>query len=218
MAKLASAQGPANRFGRGQNAASVIFVRNSQPVILNNTIRSNTVGIADTAAISINANSLNYQLHTDLGRSTGYADALGGFEDNHGPLIVGNRLDNNDINGLVVRGETLTTESVWDDQTITHVLFNQIVVDDFHTYGGLRLQSSADASLVAPDSFQCAGTGWVKSIGPISRRRPLFNRRYLPGYLPDFAQTGTVRKSASRPFERCRFEQNRANILGDIGD
>ncbi|MBT7256111.1 MAG: tandem-95 repeat protein [Planctomycetaceae bacterium] len=144
-----AAVGPANRFGRGQNAPSVIFVRNTQPTILNNTIRNNTTDqVANTAAISINANSLNYQLNTDLGRSTGYADALSGFEDNHGPLIVGNRLDNNDINGMVVRGETLTTEGVWDDQSITHVLFDQIVIDDFHTYGGLRLQSSADASLV----------------------------------------------------------------------
>ena len=149
-----AATGPANRFGRGENTQGVIFVRNSQPTIINNTIRNNAAQTSNSPAISINVNSLNYQLNTDLGRSTGYADALSGFEDNHGPLIVENRLDNNDINGLVVRGETLTTESVWDDQTITHVLFDQVIIDDFHTYGGLRLQSSADASLV------------VKLLGP----------------------------------------------------
>ena len=149
-----AATGPANRFGRGENNQGVIFVRNSQPTFLNNTIRNNASLTTNSPAITINVNSLNYQLNTDLGRSTGYADALSGFEDNHGPLIVENRLDNNDINGLVVRGETLTTESVWDDQTITHVLLDQVVIDDFHTYGGLRLQSSADASLV------------VKLLGP----------------------------------------------------
>ncbi|MEC7565996.1 MAG: Ig-like domain-containing protein [Planctomycetota bacterium] len=143
-------QGPANRFGRGVNAPSVIFVRNSQPVILDNLIYENAGvdGSTNAAAININANAMTNRLVTDRGRSTGFADALPGYEDNFGPLIIGNRLQRNDINGVLVRGETLTTQGVWDDHSITHVLLDQIVVDDFHTYGGLRLQSSGDSSLV----------------------------------------------------------------------
>ena len=49
---------------------------------------------------------------------------------------------------MVVRGETLTTDCVWDDTDIVHVLLNEIVVPNFHTYGGLRLQSSPTESLV----------------------------------------------------------------------
>jgi len=49
---------------------------------------------------------------------------------------------------MVIRGELLTVESVWDDTDIDHVLYDTITVDNFHTYGGLRLQSSTDASLV----------------------------------------------------------------------
>ncbi|MDE0736412.1 MAG: hypothetical protein OSB47_11355, partial [Pirellulaceae bacterium] len=47
------AQGPATRFGREANAESVIFVRNSQPVIVDNTIRNNAGAGTSSAAISI---------------------------------------------------------------------------------------------------------------------------------------------------------------------
>ncbi len=50
---------------------------------------------------------------------------------------------------MVVRGGTLTTQGIWDDTDIVHVVQDQtIYVPDFHTYGGLRLESSATASLV----------------------------------------------------------------------
>ena len=62
--------------------------------------------------------------------------------------MIGNRLSNNEINGMVIRGEVLTTQSIWDDTDITNVLFDTIVVPDFHTYGGLRLQSNPTQSLV----------------------------------------------------------------------
>merc|ERR1711964_569222 len=48
-----------------------------------------------------------------------------------------------------VRGGTLTTEGVWDDTDIVHVLRNErVYVPDFHTFGGLRLESSPTESLV----------------------------------------------------------------------
>ena len=33
-----------------------------------------------------------------------------------------NRLTNNSLNGMEVRGETLTTETVWDDTDIAHIV------------------------------------------------------------------------------------------------
>jgi hypothetical protein len=43
----------------------------------------------------------------------------------------------------------LTTQSVWDDTDIVHVVLDDtIYVPDFQTYGGLRLQSSPRESLV----------------------------------------------------------------------
>ncbi|MCA9225333.1 MAG: hypothetical protein KDA47_06965, partial [Planctomycetales bacterium] len=138
------AQGPVTRFGRGFNEASVIFVRGAQPVIMGNTIRDN-----EAPAMSINVNALNSDLRRDTGRQSGEIDRLEGYRDNQGPLILDNRIGNNDINGIVVRGQTVTTESVWDDTDIVHVVLDDMIyVSDFHTFTGLRLESSPTESLV----------------------------------------------------------------------
>ncbi len=139
-------QAEVTREGRGTNTSSAIFVRGTQPVIAANVIR-NTDGF-ETPAISINVNSINHELLPDVGRATGSIDRIQGVEENRGPLIRYNRLDGNSINGMVVRGQTLNVESVWDDPDIVHVVFDEISIPDFHTYGGLRLESSATESLV----------------------------------------------------------------------
>ena len=84
----------------------------------------------------------------DWGRSTGTLSAFSQFDDNYGPLVRLNRFAGNGVNGMVVRGGTLTTQVIWDDTDIAHVLYDEIIVPNVHTYGGIRLQSSADASLV----------------------------------------------------------------------
>ena len=138
--------GTTNRDTRGINDASVIFVLASQPVIINNVFKENDA--ANTAAISINANALNATFVRDFGRSTGLnlRETIG--IGNFGPLVQNNRLGANGLNGLRVRGNTLTTEAVWDDTDIVHILQSVINVPDYHTYGGLRLVSKADESLV----------------------------------------------------------------------
>ncbi|MEQ1829069.1 MAG: hypothetical protein ABL921_24110, partial [Pirellula sp.] len=138
--------GTTNRDARGVNDDAAIFVLGSQPVILNNIIRNNA--IPDTAAISIDANALNTDRVRDYGRSTGLNQRENVGLGNFGPLISNNQLGFNSINGMNVRGATLTTESVWDDTDMVHVLQSEIVIPDFHTYGGLRLASRADESLV----------------------------------------------------------------------
>ena len=152
-------QGPARREGRGDNDAAVIFVRGAQPVIVNNQIYGTATGsVADpAAAISINANALNHFIVTDQGRSTGHVDALVDGLGNQGPLIRANRLQDNDLNGMTVRGATLTTQGVWDDADIPHLLFETIYVPDYHTFGGLRLESSSTESLVVKLSGGNAG-------------------------------------------------------------
>lgn len=132
-----------SRFGRGFNREATIFVRGAQPILINNILRHNA-----GPAISINVNSLNADLVHDWGRSTGTADVYPLSLGNRGPLVAGNRLDDNAINGMVVRAGVLTTESVWDDTDIVHVIFDSIDVPDFHTFGGLRLVSKSNASLV----------------------------------------------------------------------
>ncbi|QDT09692.1 tandem-95 repeat protein [Planctomycetes bacterium K23_9] len=131
------------RDGIGFNDDAAIFVRGSQPVILNNTIQANL-----GAAISINPNALDYNDVLDGGRSTGLIDLIDTDQDNQGPLIHGNRLDDNTINGLRVRSEILTTESVWDDTDIVHVVDGQIVSLTHHFRSGLRLQSDPEQGLV----------------------------------------------------------------------
>src|SRR5690606_38713988 len=100
------------------------------------------------AAISINPDALNFSNVTDRGRSTGSIERFEGFADNQGPLVRLNRLENNGINGMVVRPEVLTTESVWDDADIVHVVGGDIIAVDHHYNGGLRLESSPTQSLV----------------------------------------------------------------------
>jgi hypothetical protein len=140
-----------DRAGRGFNRDGTIFVRGSQPVILENTLVNNA-----GPGISIDALSLSFESMIDIGRSTyGTVESsvpidrsTVGF-DNQGPLVRLNRLDFNDVNGMQVRGGTLTTEGVWDDTDIVHVLRNErVYVPDFHTFGGLRLESSPTESLV----------------------------------------------------------------------
>ena len=143
--------------------AAVIYVRFSQPVIVNNVIRDNQDTTAatddsdDVAAISVDVNSLNSVNVPDWGRSTGFSDAYSQYDDNYGPLVRGNALTNNDLNGMVVRAGTLTTEGIWDDTDIAHIVFGAIDVPNFDTYGGLRLQSSTSASLVVKLSGADAG-------------------------------------------------------------
>tara|TARA_R110001592_G_scaffold31886_3_gene111922 strand:+ start:37950 stop:54350 length:16401 start_codon:yes stop_codon:yes gene_type:complete len=132
-----------DRNSLGRNEATTIFVRGAQPIIVNNRFVNNGGSVVD-----INANSLKSDILDDYGRSTGLNDAFDYLDGNAGPLVRLNRFENNGTNGMVVRGELLTVESVWDDTDIDHVLYDTITVDNFHTYGGLRLQSSTDASLV----------------------------------------------------------------------
>ena len=150
---------PAHRFGRGSNGEATIFVRGAQPIIVDNELINN-----EGAAISINVNALNSRLVSDRGRMTGAAEILVDAPQNQGPLVRGNRmfkdvtdqrnLEYDTIHGMVVRPGTLTTQGVWDDTDIVHVVLDTITVPDLHTRGGLRLESSATESLV------------VKLLGP----------------------------------------------------
>lgn len=165
-------QGPIDRLGRpanenypfGNNASrgSTVFVRGTQPIFLNNTFQNNT-----GTAITIDANSMDAELRGDLGRQTGNVDRDKTLDWNRGPLFRGNRLFNNSINGLEIRADAstndrnednlsvrdlqrnlLTTESVWDDTDIVHVLFDSVTVSNLQHVGGLRLQSAVNESLV----------------------------------------------------------------------
>ncbi|MEC9096150.1 MAG: NF038122 family metalloprotease, partial [Planctomycetota bacterium] len=164
-----------DRIGRDTNASSTIFVRGSQAVLINNEILNNA-----GPAISIDVNSLNAEHVMDSGRATqGQVDppmtitaangqvwtnnqtieGIGEFYGlgNQGALVRGNVIDGNGTNGMHVRGGTLTTEGVWDDTDVVHVVFDTIYVTDFHTAGGLRLESAPDESLVVKLDGEDAG-------------------------------------------------------------
>jgi len=99
----------------------------------------------------------------DLGYTVSYAAAdsytLPGSGVTTGPSSTGTS-----ISGVVVRGEQITVESVWDDTDVVHVLNGnvEVVVENFHSTTGLRLLSRSDASLVvkvngASSGFTAAG-------------------------------------------------------------
>ncbi len=148
-----------NRVGRGGNAAATIFVRGAQPIIVSNDFRNNL-----GAVVSVNANSLTDVERPDSGRITGAIDREPLYDDNVGPLVRGNRLSGVGLGGMQVRGEEITVQSVWDDADIVHVLQSEIIVQNFHTATGIRLQSQPNASLIVkldgPDAgFTAAGYG-----------------------------------------------------------
>lgn len=140
-----------DRLGRGFNRDAALFIRASQAVVVDNVFLDNL-----GPSISVDVHSLNHEHVVDYGRSTyGVADAdvpvdsIDVARDNQGALVRLNRQMGNAVNGMQVRGGTLTTEGVWDDTDIVHVLRNEsVIVSDFHTYGGLRLESSPSESLV----------------------------------------------------------------------
>ncbi len=74
------------RDGVGFNGPATIFVRGSQPTIVNNEIVNN-----GGAAISVNPDSLNYISSRDPGRGTGVIDRFVTDADNQGPLIAANQ-------------------------------------------------------------------------------------------------------------------------------
>ncbi len=131
------------RGGRGTNEPATVFVRGAQPIIVDNIIRQN-----EGAALSFNVSALNSVYVEDTGRSRGELGKSIAWIGNQGPLVRDNRMDSNGINGLLVRGGNLTTEGVWDDTDIVHVVLDEVIVPDFHAFGGLRLKSSPTQSLV----------------------------------------------------------------------
>src|SRR5262249_33309559 len=100
-----------------------------------------------------------------------------------GPLVRGNLIDRNEINGMRVRGGVVTTESVWDDTDIAHVLFDTVTIPDFHTKGGVRLKSAARESLVVKSAGANAGF--------VARGRPLEIEARIGGPLQVPGQPGS---------------------------
>ncbi|UUO08812.1 GEVED domain-containing protein [Blastopirellula sp. J2-11] len=166
------------RAGHSANAGGTIFVAGAQPVIVNNNFRNN-----EDASVNINVNSLNSNLVVDWGRSTGLVDVTPGVGDNQGALIRFNLQTNNGVNGMVVRGGVLTTQSVWDDTDIVHVLFSEVVIPDLHTYGGLRIESSTQESLVV----KLMG---AENAGITASGRPLDIEDRIGGMLQVIGQPG----------------------------
>ncbi|MFN7733663.1 MAG: tandem-95 repeat protein [Pirellula sp.] len=171
--------GATNRDTRGVNEGAVIFAVGSQPIIINNIFKNNRS--SDTAAISVDANSLNSTHVRDTGRSIGENQREEIGIGNFGPLVKNNQLGGNQLNGLRVRGATLTTESVWDDTDIVHLLRSAIIIPDYHTYGGLRLTSKADESLVVKASNGASIT---------AEGRPLDIKDRIGGTLQVIGQPG----------------------------
>ncbi|MCR9293841.1 MAG: PPC domain-containing protein, partial [bacterium] len=149
-----------DRGGRGTNDEATIFVRGAQPILANNIVQDNL-----GAAFSINVSALNSNLLDDYGRSTGMGDRFESIVGNQGPLVALNKLDDNDINGLVVRGGELTTEGVWDDTDIVHVVLDEIVIPDHQHFSGLRLTSADNESLVV--KLSGADTGLTATGTPL---------------------------------------------------
>ncbi|QEG01009.1 Matrixin [Stieleria maiorica] len=145
------------RTGRMPNTPAIIFVNGAEPILVDNTFQG-TVG-NNVPVISVNLNDLNAKIIEDTGRQTGNVDRYSSDGGNHGPLVRGNTLEASGIAGMVVRGGLLATAGVWDDTDIVHVVDGNVTDSNQHTYGGLRLQSRFDESLVV--KFMDQDTGLI---------------------------------------------------------
>ncbi len=137
---------------------SVIYAVDTQPIIVGNTFVDNR-----GSAIDIDVQSLTGERIVDPGRNTGPIDRFVELDDNFGPLVRQNRFQivaNDDPNerqlsGMEVRGGVITTETIFDDTDIDHLVFDSIVSPNASTAeiasgggGALRLLSRAEQSLV----------------------------------------------------------------------
>lgn len=158
--------GDVGRFGRPGVTPSTIHVRGSQPIIVGNDFVDNRGSIID-----IDSNSMTAERIIDLGRQTGSVDNFAELDDNYGPLIRENRYEvvanaaaaERQLSGLEIRGGQLTTESIWDDTDIVHMIFDSIEVGNLHSSGGLRLFSRAEESLVV--KLSGSGTAFSPTSG-----------------------------------------------------
>ncbi len=142
-----------SRNGRGSNASALIYVQGAQPVIVGNEFVANAGSV-----INVNANSLTTVRTIDQGRATGLSERYSEYDGNFGLLARNNRMEQNGLNGMTIRGQVLATETVWDDVDIVHILRDMIGSSNHHTYGGLRVQSSTEGSLVV--KLQGSGAGF----------------------------------------------------------
>ncbi|EGF28938.1 tandem-95 repeat protein [Rhodopirellula baltica] len=174
------------RAGIGANSPATIYVRGAQPAIIGNEITDNA-----GPAISINANALRHEYFADPGRQTGLNNQFKEFDDNRGPLIRINELENNAVNGLDIRNNTtpinrfdgssfnapnfntasvlndsnITTEIIWDDTDIVHVVNGELSSGNLSTYGGIRMLSSVSESLVV--KVNGSGAGFTATGSPL---------------------------------------------------
>ncbi|MCC9658214.1 tandem-95 repeat protein [Rhodopirellula halodulae] len=174
------------RAGIGANSPATIYVRGAQPAIIGNEITDNA-----GPAISINVNALRHEYFADPGRQTGLNDQFKEFDDNRGPLIRINELENNAVNGLDIRNNTtpidrfdgsgfddpdfnaasvlndsnITTEIIWDDTDIVHVVNGELSSGNLSTYGGIRMLSSVSESLVV--KVNGADSGFTATGSPL---------------------------------------------------
>lgn len=153
-----------NRGGRSFNASGTVFVRASQPTIVNNDFID-----GHGPAASFDVNSMSFVERVDPGRSTGRMEAEFSVG-NSGPLIQGNRMAANEddpdlpddvdpfgLNGIEVRGGAVATEVVFDDVDVVHIVRDSIEIPNQYIYGGMRLESDARGSLVVKFQGDTAG-------------------------------------------------------------
>jgi hypothetical protein len=208
-----------NRAGLGSNSGGSIFVRGAQPTIVDNVIVN-----GKGAAITVDVNSLSFQGTSDAGRSTGLLNARD-IRGNSGPLVRGNRLAGNDYNAMLVRGGQVTTEVVFDDTDIVHAVIGTIEVPNQHIFGGVRLESSSDASLVIklanngniPAGFVVGGTYLtaIDEMADISDR--IGGSLQLVGQ-PDFpvVMTSLLDDSIGAGFTPDGLPQNNTTAVGIV--
>ena len=159
--------------------------------------------------MSIDCNSLDSFQLQDWGRSTGMdgtyttnpgtsptfaqQDIFTQYAGNVGPMVRDIKMSNNSINGLVVRPGTMDTEGVWDDADIVYVVEGPIVVPNVTIYGGLKVESNSEESLV------------VKFLTPAAAQGTSLRRRSWPRAPPRKSRAASAARSRSSATRSTRW-------------
>ena len=204
--KNATGRAETDRTSRGANDAAAIFVRGAQPIVVGNDFRNNA-----GALISINANSLIETELGDTGRQVGEINRFEQYDNNHGPLISGNRIsdvvggsDGNNSTGPIV--SQFNIDVIYVDQfetTVTTAVeaavakWEEIIVGDLSQQGAIDdFEVTIQAGLLGDSDSDGAG-GVLANAGPRAQRTASDANPYLP-YTGDvgidMADTGDLQQ------------------------
>ncbi|MDF1840830.1 MAG: dockerin type I domain-containing protein [Rubripirellula sp.] len=134
-----------DRVGRGDNTSGTIFVRASQPVVLNNEFVDNTGPV-----LTFDVNSFIADEVIDAGRNTGMLGRVSDLNGNSGPMISGNRIGTTRLN-TVDPNDPTNRNFISNDALLQNPVVDQNGDPIFASINGLEVRGGKVATELVMD-------------------------------------------------------------------